>query len=251
MSMTSPCLLQGKIDTMLRNWQTFSNLAGIASFTTISLELTPESSKETAFLSSLRNSLSGGFGRNTFAFALREDATWVSPQKVVQTTSSSQTVWKVVLNEDSRGRGLGTWDQNEVEFNNISSDQIAEMRARRILLNEKLGGINQTGPLGFSNDPMLESFIEGRMSSSLQVSKSPIPDLYQSFGQTPERFPKLARLASVLYLKLSNTVEDIFELDLELLNPRQLQVNFKGRRRQRYTNAEPPIIQVSGICPLE
>lgn len=216
--------------------------------TAISLELLPESSEQVTFLHSLRNSLSNGFGHNSFALALWEDAAWVSPQEVVQSTSGSQTVWKVVLNEDSRGQDAGIW--NEVMVNNISPDQIAEMRARRILLNEKLGSINQTGPLGLANDPMLESFVESGMSSSLQVSKSPIPDLYRSFGQTPERFLKFARLVSVFYLKLSNTVEHILELNLELLNPRQLQVRFKGRR-QPYTNVEPSIIQVNGICPLE
>lgn len=220
--------------------------------TEISLELLPESSEEIAFLHSLRNSLSNGFGHNTFAFAFQEDAAWVSPQKVVQTTSGSQTFWEVVLKEDSRGHGADIW--NEATINNISPDQIAEMRARRILLNEKLGRINQTGLMGLANDPMLESFIEGGMSSNetnLSVLESPIPNLYRSFGQAPERFLKFARLVSVLYLKLSNTVEYILELDLELLNPKQLQVSFKGRRPQPYVNVEPSIIQVNDICPLE
>lgn len=220
--------------------------------TEISLELLPESPEKIAFLHSLRNSLSNGFGHNTFAFAFQEDAAWVSPQKVVQTTSGSQTFWKVVLKEDSRGHGADIW--NEVTINNISPDQIAEMRARRILLNEKLERINQTGLMGLANDPMLESYIQGGMASyktNLSVLESPIPNLYRSFGQTPARFQKFARLVSVLYLKLSNTVEYILELDLEPLNPRQLQVSFKGRRPQPYVNVEPSIIQVNGICPLE
>lgn len=220
--------------------------------TEISLELLPESPEEIAFLHSLRNSLSNGFGHNTFAFALQEDAAWVSPQKVVQTTSGSQTFWEVVRKEDSREHGADIW--NELQYNNLSPIQIAEMRARRILLNEKLGRINQTGLMGLANDSMLESFIEGGMSSNetnLSVLESPIPNLYRSFGQAPERFLKFARLVSVLYLKLSNTVEYILELDLELLNPKQLQVSFKGRRPQPYVNVEPSIIQVNGICPLE
>ena len=218
--------------------------------TEISLELLPESPKEIAFLRSLRDSVRNHFAQaNMLAFALREDAAWVSPQEVAQTMSGSQTVWKVVLKEDSREQEASYW--NEVEYNNISSDQIAEMRAKRILLDERLGGINQTGLVGFANDPMLESFILSGMSSSLQVPKSPIPNLYRSFGQTPERFLKFVHLVSVLYLKLSNTVEHILELDLELLNPKQLEVSFKGRRHEVYTNVEPSIIQVNDICPLE
>lgn len=45
-------------------------------------------------------------------------------------------------------------------------------------------------------------------------------------------------------------MEDILELDLELLGPKQLQISFQGRRRQAYTNVESPIIEVNGICPL-
>ena len=227
----------------------------------ISLNLLPESPEQVAFLSSLRDSVRKHFAQdNMLAFALREDAAWVSPQEAAQAMSGSQTVWRLVLKlkEGSRGQGAGILNEspvNNISFNNISSDQIAKMRARRILLNEKLGGINQTGLVGLANDPTLESFIrDGTLLSSdlgLQIQESPIPNLYKSFSQTSERFLKFARLASVLYLKLSNTVEHILELDLEPLNLKQLQVSFKGRRRQRHINVEPSIIQVNGTCPLE
>ena len=85
---------------------------------------------------------------------------------------------------------------------------------------------------------------------SLQVSASPIPQIYQQFKQTPERFKKFARLIAVLYLKLSNTVEDILELDLELLGSAQLRVKFRGRRPQFAVNEAPSILEFEGICPL-
>lgn len=215
--------------------------------TEISLELLPESSEEAAFLRSLRSNR-----RWILGFALQEDAAWVSPQEVVQTMSSSQTVWKVVLKEDSGGQGFSFLD-DDVTFGSISPDQIAEMRARRILLDEKLEELpknfqNQTGFARLANQAMLESFIRGQ--TKLKVLESPIPHLYRSFGRTVERFRKFAHLASVLYLKLSNTVEDILQLDLELLNQRQLQVRFKGRRRQRAVNVEPSNLEVNGICSL-
>lgn len=214
--------------------------------TKISLELLPESPEEIAFLRSLRSNLSNRFTHDELAFALQEDAAWVSPQSAVQITSGSQTVWKVVLKEDSRERNSSPL--GEVVYNNISPDQIAEMRAKRILLDEKLEYPNPGGFTGFTNDPMLESLIQGGTLSSyepgLQIQESPLPNLYRSFGDTPQRFQKFARLTSALYLKLSNTVEDILQLDLQLLNPNQLQVHFKGQRRQGY------IIQVNGICPL-
>ena len=220
--------------------------------TKISLELLPESPEEIAFLRSLRNNLSNRFSHDKLAFALQEDAAWVSPQSAVQITSGSQTVWKVVLKEDSGEQNFSPL--REIAYNNISPNQIAKMRAKRILLDEKLGYSNQVGYAGFTHDPMLESLIRGETSLGydfeLQIQESPLPNLYRSFGHTPQRFQKFARLTSALYLRLSNTVEDILQLDFKLLNPNQLQVRFKGHRRRHSTNVEPYIVQVNGICLL-
>ena len=194
--------------------------------TEISLELLPESSEDAAFLRSLRNNRGSIVPiRNPLAFALGDHAAWVSPQEIAQNISGSQIVWKVVMKEDDHGQHdtfLG-----DMTVNNISPDQIAEMRARRILLDEPLKTVNPSlnqPNLMNQTESDLDFFIGGGGSSyhetGLQIPKSPIPMLYQSFGQTNGRFEKFARLISVLYLKLSNTVEDVLELDLELLNSR-------------------------------
>ncbi len=220
--------------------------------TEISLELLPESPEDTAFLRSLRSHISEVFARDIFiALALGEDAAWVTPKEVVQTASGSQIVWKVVLNVErhrKNGNPLG-----EITFGSFSPDKIAEMRARRILLNEKLGELpqdfqNQTGPAGLFNEVSLEVFVRG--SNGFQISASTIPFLYRSIGQTVGRFEKFARLISVLHLKLSNTVEDILKLDLKLLTPEQVEIKFKGRRSKRYVDDKPFIIEFDGICPL-
>ena len=110
--------------------------------TEINLDLLPESSEETAFLHSLRNSISSQFGQGKIlAFAHKEDAAWVRPQDVTQATSGSQTIWKVVLTEENNKQNFNRFDN--VAVNNISSDQIAEMRVKRILLNEKFSRIKQ------------------------------------------------------------------------------------------------------------
>jgi hypothetical protein len=220
--------------------------------TEISLELLPELSEDAAFLRSLRNDFPGIVPvRNIFAFALGEDAAWVSPQKIAQKLSGSQTVWEVVLKKDGSGQNdnfLG-----DVTFENISPDQIAEMRARRILLDEKLEELpehfqNRTGPAGLANQATLEMFI--RKGNGFQIPQSAIPFLYRSVGQTVRKFEKFARLISVLHLKLSGTVEDVLQLDLKLLNPWQLQVRFEGYLPRRAINVAPSTIQVNGICPL-
>ena len=222
--------------------------------TEISLELLPESSEDAAFLRSLRNNRGSIVPiRNSLAFALGDHAAWVSPQEIAQNISGSQTVWKVVLEEDSRGQ----YPVDNVALNYIPPDRIAEMRARRILLNEKLDDKleelpehfqNRTDMLGPLNQTMLEAWIcEG---NGFQIPESAIPFLYRSVRQKVGKFKKFARLISVLYLKLSNTVEDVLQLDLELLSPEELQVRFKGRCPWQGIGVEPPIIEVNGICRL-
>lgn len=220
--------------------------------TEISLELLPESPEETAFFRTLRRHINDAFARDAhIALALREDAAWVKPQEIVETASGSQIVWKAVFNEE-RQRQNGSPLSN-FTFGTISPDKMAEMRARRILLDEKLGELppdfqNRTGPAGLFNEATLEMFVRGR--NGFQISASPIPALYRSLGQTVGSFEKFARLTSVLQLKLSNTVEEILQLDLKLLNAEELQVGFRGCRARRYTNVEPSIIEFNGVCSL-
>lgn len=239
--------------------------------TGISLKVLSESSEDAGFLRSLRDTYS-----NALAFAYKEDAAWVSIEEIVETTAGSQTVCEVRFNINDSNANYDFF--GDMTGMSISADQIAEMRARRILLDEKLdiGALSQdnfsdieratlytentSGIRSFRGQvdtwelDLLEAHIHGMSSSGyepgLPVEESPIPGLYRQFGQTPERFKKFARLISVLYLKLSNTVEDILKLDLELLGPAQLQVEFRGRRPQFAVNEAPSILEFKGICPL-
>ena len=221
--------------------------------TGISLELLPETPEETALLRSMRKSLHDHtfHNRKVFALALQDDAAWIHPRDVVQTTSDSKTVWRVELGDDTRGRP--SFSFGEMAYNDISPDQIAEMRARRILLNEWV--FQETAdPLRNVNDTLLDSFISGFALSGnenrMQVSGSPIPTLYRSTEESSERFLKFARLLSVLYLKLSYTVEDILQLDLDILDSRRLRVRFEGQRPSQYANKSPSVMRVEGICQL-
>lgn len=216
----------------------------------MSLELLPESPEEVAFLRSLQDKLGNRFASSiNLACAYREYASWVTPQNIVETSSH----WEILLGPDTRRHNYNFFD--EATVNGIPPDEIAKMRARRILLDEKLENVNP--PLG-QNDvfsqSMIEGYIRGMPSSSrepqLQVTASPIPGVYQQLGQTPERFKKFAPLISILYLKLSNTVENVLLLDLELLGPTQLQVRFKGTRPKFYSNVPPSTIEFEGICSL-
>lgn len=220
--------------------------------TEISLELLPESPEETAFLRTLRRHINEAFARDVhIALALREDAAWVKPQEIGETASGSQIVWKAVFNEErhrQNGDPLG-----EVTFGSFTPEKIAEERAKRILLDKKLDKLpadfqNRTGTVGLLNETTLEMYVRG--TNGFQISASPIPPLYRFIGRSQGQFEKFARLTSVLYLKLSNTVEEILQFDLKLLNSEQIEVKFKGRRRKRFRDEPPYIFEVNGTCQL-
>jgi hypothetical protein len=114
------------------------------------------------------------------------------------------------------------------------------MRARRLLLNEKM---SQT-------DPFLEVAVRG-MGVPLPIEASPFPALWADFRNTPDEFLKVARLVGVLWLYLSGVVEHVLRLDLKLNSGAALDVNFEGQRRRRFANADPAVISAKGICKLD
>ena len=228
--------------------------------TEISLTLCPTSSEQTAFLSSLRTRLhnvpdgSSIDQLEAIAFAHQENAAWVKLRAVAQISTACETVWEIHLKEET----VTSVYKNRTEpviLEQLTLDRVADMRAKRLLLDEKLDAAHSSLTQTTIFDQMLlEAQIRGELSSQygnrLQALSSPIPELYQHFRKTPERFKKFARLISVLYLKLSNTVEDILQLDVELLDSAELRIKFRGRRSQSDVNEDPTFLKFEGGCPL-
>lgn len=228
--------------------------------TEISLTLCPNSSAQAAFLSRLRTRLrnvpagSSIDQLETIAFAHQENAAWVKLREVTQISTEHETVWEVRLKEETVSSAYKHRTE-PVIVTQLTLEQIAAMRAKRLLLDEKLdtAGSSLTQTTVF-DQMLLEAQIRGELSSQygnrLQALASPIPGLYQRFRNTPERFKKFARLILVLYLKLSNTVDDILQLDVELRDSAVLNIKFKGRRTQPNINEKPTFLEFEGSCPL-
>ena len=173
----------------------------------ISLTLLPESREEIDFLNALRE-----WKNADIALAYRNQAAWVVPQSVAETSSG----WKIMLAK-SKEQGK----HHETKFGELTGDQLAELRAKRILLNQKLG---VASPWLF--EYRVRNGVSQEDKNGLVVHESPIPQLYIAFQETPEQFMKFAYLVSVLFLKLTHTVEEILQLKLEL----QESAEFSGGR---------------------
>jgi hypothetical protein len=147
---------------------------------------------------------------------------------------------------------LALEDENQQSFNEMgtsgkSVDDIAELRARRILLDERPPeGLARWGTV----DSTLEMLVRG-LGSDRDLTDSPLPALYRELGGLGlEFFLPAARLLTILELRRTGTVEHILDLELRPDGPDALRVHFRGRRRKVYTNKPAHMISVDGVCRL-
>ncbi|HJQ25709.1 MAG TPA: DUF4062 domain-containing protein [Blastocatellia bacterium] len=204
----------------------------IESNKTLKLSLLPENAKDSALIAKLEKAQ-----ETPLIVAYGMTAMLAKVVSVSHMLEAGHEVWNVelrsVTNEYTSGGALG-----EMAFNNYSPDQIAEMRAKRILLDKD----DQL-------DIMLEVFVRG--SGPITVKASPFPSLYAIAKNNITEFLAFARLYAVAWLILSGTVEFIHILELQMEGEAKLGIKFEGQRARRFTNVAPHIIQVEGVCNLE
>jgi TIR domain len=164
----------------------------------------------------------------------------------VRSTVRGAALWKLQFK-------AGKTDfRNDMEMgtSGMSADQFAEVRVRRLLLNEHLPQLgNSDGDnLAFMNNLMRENLIQG-MNPTIAVKESLFPDLFRQLGSTPQSFLESAWISAVVGLKLSSAIEHIDYLRLRLSGT-SLNVQFSGYRHRRYSNVDPYKIEVSGQLSL-
>ena len=181
------------------------------------------------------------------AFAHGNDACLAEVIKFERRTSLEGVTWilDLAVKDDFSGRS-----SMEMGTDKVSADKIAELRARRILLNENFVKTNSGENVPFTfPDGFLQTMVTG-VNTTIRVERGVFPDLAHEIDPTSQDFPRLARLSAVFYLRASNTVFTIDHLELELLDINHLRVSFRGRRPKTYSNVDPPEIQVEGVCDL-
>ncbi|MBB4635655.1 toll/interleukin-1 receptor domain-containing protein [Longimicrobium terrae] len=150
--------------------------------------------------------------------------------------------WTVVVGLNEQPGGY----LSEMGTSGKSADDIAELRARRLLLNEKPPAeVVRWG----QTDSMLEMLVQG--SGRRSLTESPLPALYGQFREDVPFFLAAARLLAVLELEREQIVEHILELTLRPDANCGLRVRFRGRRRKAYSNQPAHEIAFEGVCALE
>lgn len=203
----------------------------------VEFTLIPTGPDDSAFLSELKS----GWHSTRAWLAYGDTASEGTVEAADRSRDGSGERWTlVVVLDEQRGGNL-----MEMSTSGKSVDEIAELRARRILLDEKPpADVARWGQV----DTMLETLVQG-LGSSRSLAVSPIPALYRQFRTDIPFFLAAARLVAVLELRRTETVEHVLELSLRP-QAAGLSVRFRGRRRKVYTNEPAHEMAFEGVCPL-
>jgi hypothetical protein len=209
----------------------------------IKMNLLPDDARDAGFLDSLRAARDPIF----VAFGNRAELARVESVVLSRKRGRDEYVIELLptIKDYRGGSGLG-----EMAVGQYSPDKIAEMRARRILFNDKLPewtGVDKTTTQ--LNTAMLEVFVQG-MNTPVRVTESPFPALFQITKGDITNFLTYARLLGVLWLRVSGVVEHIYRLDLHMSGENEMTIDFEGQRPREYSNVNPTILQLNGICAL-
>ncbi len=132
----------------------------------------------------------------------------------------------------------------EVNLGSTSADKLAEIRGRRLLLNEKPA--QESGDI---NEITREVFVSG-LESTVRIKHSPFPTLFRQYGHEPEKFLAIGWVYAATMLRLSNVVEHVLWLRLSFTG-NILEVDFAGTRKQVYQNRSPHEVNIKGACILD
>ncbi len=201
----------------------------------IIVHIAPKNSTEEANLRALQPN-QYNWSSQIIPYAYQNEAGDLLIQTVLPESIKGKTTFVLTLKPEQRSQGMGM----EVSINGYSADQIAELRARLLLLNE-------TPPNQKEN--YLHHFIVN-CDNKKRIEKSIFPDLWTKMKRRPTDFLRQARLAAVYHLKISNTIEHILELKLGLIKNQTMSIRFRGQRKNYNSCQEPCIIEVTGSCKL-
>lgn len=182
------------------------------------------------------------------AFAHRNDGFLAAVKSVESVSRGGQQVWIVSMIPEDIHYGMDMAYQATGKL--YTPDDFARLRAGRILLNDPPPlKDDHRSAFDRTNEIMLESFIRGS-NNPVSVERCIVQVIYQGFKGDSERFLRLARLASIYFLKAGNVAEQILDLTLGPIREGKVHVRFRGRRRQAPSNVELVVIETEGECPL-
>lgn len=211
---------------------------------TVEVTTTTSGGEDAAFLAALRTPRLGG--GSDLPFAANNDSHVVRVRSVESEAAGGRQVWALALSiEDDRLGGGGMDVTYNMGGKTYMPDDIARMRAGRILLNDPPP---RAGPgRGYSAEDSLLGIIEG--SGRYPARECVLRSVFASHGKDPN-WKEFARLKSIFLLKATGTFEHVLELKIGAVRSGKVGVKFRGRRPEQYGRGGGSTVEVTGACVL-
>ncbi|HMP57764.1 MAG TPA: caspase family protein [Gemmatales bacterium] len=209
----------------------------------LEVKATTRTGTEAAVLAGLRPGRHGG--GSSLPFAFNNEAHVVRVQNVESEAVGEKQVWTLSLTAEEGSFGNGIESSYVVNGKTYTPDDIARLRAGRILLNDPTP---RTGPSrGFGSEDSILSWIEG--SGRYPVKECVLRSVYVNHGTNPN-WRTFARLKAVFLLRATGVVEHILDLTIGTARAGKVKVDFRGQRAARYSGSPSTTIEVVGACPV-
>ena len=206
----------------------------------VSLSIVPSTSRQASAIVELERS------REPIGLAYNETALMVRMRSLEKIIEQGREVWHLEFEIDEHAMSDSIFEMNISSF---SAEQIAELRARRILLDEKLSQSLGMRPNDLTTQ-LIENSVAGGSNHGFAIMGSPFPGLFEQLKEDVSEFLEAARVSAVLLLLLTHTVYQIDRLDMTMHSATELRIHFNGTRPPRYSRESPQQIDVEGICSL-
>jgi hypothetical protein len=157
----------------------------------------------------------------------------VSESRISHEVRSIGTV-VVSVQDRHQQRGFGR-DMSFGGPNGMSADEIAEQRARRLLIDE---------PRARKNDMYGPEMLIRGVGDAIQVTESPISKLLVGRSRDERATWERVRLELVRLLIVTNCVEHIDLLSLQVTNGKLVHIDFRGTRHVS-SGYEPVVIEIN------
>lgn len=207
----------------------------------LSVEFFSSSGAEEAALNSLRPHQHGG--RQAIGYAYQNDGGLAQIENVTSTSLSGRNSWTIDLAlKDSTHNAF-----SEISYERCSADDIAEMRAGRLLVNDPPPPKKKRGR-GITDD-LIEYAIVGN-DQSVQIDGCIIQSILSRYSHDRLTGMRRARLEAVFRLLATGIVASVHELSLGPISEKGVHVKFQGQRPRHYQNVDPEIISIDADCDL-
>jgi hypothetical protein len=220
----------------------FTTAISIQTGQSISMVLAPGTGSERAFIEDLAKP---AVGTVTIAYGLTAVTATVKSIRHVRERGREQ--YHAEFEPTDRTFGLTV---TQISTPGYTPDDLALLRARRILLDERLPSLGSGTEAVHSGSSMIEPLVRG-LGCRLSVEHSPLPRLRGKLPASRATFISMSKLVAVVWLRLTGTVEHVVELEMVLDKHKVVKVHFRGLRHQPYMNRDPVELVVDGSRSFE